>query len=161
MRKVSLTLVALALFAHFSWHALAQESGGAAAKPQPSTTPTIDQSLELRSAFSPQLSPDGSRVVYEVTKTNWEDNAFERNLWIVNVSGGEVFMQPPLFRRAQRSDKEFDAVGRRREQALDVAGVLLRQDFGRDHQRGLVIILHRGQHRLERDDGFAAADISL
>jgi len=51
--------------------------------------PTIDQSLEMKSASSPQISPDGQRVVYEVSRTNWDDNAFERDLWIVDAGSGE------------------------------------------------------------------------
>jgi dipeptidyl aminopeptidase/acylaminoacyl peptidase len=54
-----------------------------------STTPTIDQSLEMKGAFIPEISPDGKRVVYEVSRTNWEDNAFERDLWIVETATGE------------------------------------------------------------------------
>src|SRR5256884_9756580 len=54
-----------------------------------SRVPTIDQSLEWQSAFNPKISPDGKRVVYEVQKANWEDNAFDRNLWIVDVATGE------------------------------------------------------------------------
>ena len=55
-----------------------------------SRVPTIDQSLEWQSAFNPKISPDGKRVVYEVQKTNWEENAFERNLWIGDVASGET-----------------------------------------------------------------------
>jgi len=51
--------------------------------------PDIDQSLEWKSAFNPRMSPDGKRVVYEVQKTNWEDNAFDRNLWIVDAATGD------------------------------------------------------------------------
>ena len=51
--------------------------------------PTIDQSLEMKGAFNPQISPDGKRVVYEVSRTNWEDNTFERDLWVVDVSTDE------------------------------------------------------------------------
>jgi dipeptidyl aminopeptidase/acylaminoacyl peptidase len=54
-----------------------------------STTPTIDQSLEMKGAFSPEISPDGKRVVYEVSRTNWEDNTFERDLWIADTATGE------------------------------------------------------------------------
>jgi dipeptidyl aminopeptidase/acylaminoacyl peptidase len=63
-----------------------------AKKPQgpSSTVPTIDQSLEWQSAFNPKISPDGTRVVYEVQKTNWEENAFEQNLWIGEVASGET-----------------------------------------------------------------------
>ena len=54
-----------------------------------SGAPTIDQSLEMKAASSPEISPDGKRVVYEVSRTNWEDNAFERDLWIADTAGGE------------------------------------------------------------------------
>jgi dipeptidyl aminopeptidase/acylaminoacyl peptidase len=55
-----------------------------------SATPTIDQSLEMKSAANPQISPDGQRVVYELSRTNWEDNAFERDLWIVDIATGDA-----------------------------------------------------------------------
>src|SRR5215472_11725049 len=55
-----------------------------------SSVPTIDQSLEWQSAFNPRISPDGKRVVYEVQKTNWEENAFERNVWIGDLASGET-----------------------------------------------------------------------
>jgi len=88
MRKVSLIPIAMATCGLFAFSAGAQETGKAA-KAAASTTPTIDQSLEWKNAFSPKISPDGKRVVYEVQKANWEDNAFDRNLWIVDVATGE------------------------------------------------------------------------
>jgi dipeptidyl aminopeptidase/acylaminoacyl peptidase len=51
--------------------------------------PTIDQSLEMRSVAAPALSPDGRRVVYEETRTNWEANAFETDLWLADAASGE------------------------------------------------------------------------
>jgi Tol biopolymer transport system component len=56
----------------------------------PAKAPTIDQSLEMKSAFSPKLSPDGKHVIYEVTRTNWEENAFETDLWIADTATGET-----------------------------------------------------------------------
>src|SRR5229473_6009900 len=88
MRKVSLIPVALAACGLLLVAAGAQETGKAA-KATASTTPTIDQSLEWKIAFNPKISPDGKRVVYEVQKANWEDNAFDRNLWIVDIATGE------------------------------------------------------------------------
>jgi len=44
----------------------------------PAGAPTINQSLEMRSAGSPRISPDGRWVAYEITHTNWDSNAFER-----------------------------------------------------------------------------------
>src|SRR6266850_2844333 len=89
MRKASLIPLALAACGLFVISAGAQETGKAS-KARASTTPTIDQSLEWKSAFNPKISPDGKRVVYEVQSANWEDNSFDRNLWIADIASGEV-----------------------------------------------------------------------
>ncbi|HYL86795.1 MAG TPA: S9 family peptidase [Candidatus Angelobacter sp.] len=88
MRKVSLITVALALAGPLALAAAAQETAKSATPA--SMTPTIDQSLELQSAYSPKISPDGKRAVYEVQKTNWEDNSFDRNLWMGDIATGET-----------------------------------------------------------------------
>jgi dipeptidyl aminopeptidase/acylaminoacyl peptidase len=88
MRKVSLTALAI-LWGCLAFPATAQEAVKTAQAPA-STVPTIDQSLEWQSAYNPKISPDGKRVVYEVQKTNWEENAFERNLWIGEIATGET-----------------------------------------------------------------------
>jgi dipeptidyl aminopeptidase/acylaminoacyl peptidase len=51
-------------------------------------TPTIDQSLEMHSVASPHISPDGKHVVYEQSRTNWETNAFDTDLWIADTATG-------------------------------------------------------------------------
>ncbi len=81
MRKVALIPVALAACGLLVLSAGAQETA--------SSTPTIDQSLGWKAALNPKISPDGRRVVYEMQKTNWEENAFERNLWIADIPAGE------------------------------------------------------------------------
>lgn len=88
MRKASWAAVLVMMICALNARVFAQQPApGAAASI--SNTPTIDQSLELKGAFSPEISPDGKRVVYEVSRTNWEDNAFERDLWIVETVTGE------------------------------------------------------------------------
>src|SRR5580692_8835603 len=52
-----------------------------------SGVPSIDQALEMPTASGAALSPDGQRVVYEVSRTNWKSNAFERDLWIADRAG--------------------------------------------------------------------------
>ena len=89
MRKVSLAGLAVVWGGVLTVSALGQEPAKPAQAP-PSSVPTIDQSLEWQSAFNPKISPDGKRVVYEVQKTNWEENAFERNLWIGEIVSGET-----------------------------------------------------------------------
>jgi len=47
--------------------------------------PTIDQSLEMVSVTAPSVSPDGTRVVFQQSRTNWDGNAFEDDLWLVST----------------------------------------------------------------------------
>jgi len=78
MRKpVPVTLLVL-FFASF---ALAQSS----------KTPTLEQSLSMKSVASPRISPDGRLVAYQVQETNWEENAFENEIWITVVATGERY----------------------------------------------------------------------
>ena len=54
-----------------------------------SKVPTIDQSLEMFSVSTPRMAPDGTRVIYQQSRTDWDANAFETDLWIANVATGE------------------------------------------------------------------------
>lgn len=54
-------------------------------------TPTIDEQLSLKAVSGQQISPDGRYVAYRVRETNWEDNLYVRQLWIVNISTGTSF----------------------------------------------------------------------
>ena len=61
----------------------------AVALPVAAQAPTIDQSLEMKSAGGPRISPDGKWVAYEITHTNWDANAFERELWLASADGAQ------------------------------------------------------------------------
>ena len=54
----------------------------------PRVAPTVDQILSLKRAGSPEISPDGRWVAYTVRETNWEENAFETEIWLADASGG-------------------------------------------------------------------------
>jgi dipeptidyl aminopeptidase/acylaminoacyl peptidase len=54
-------------------------------------TPTIEQSLNLKTAASPRISPDGRFVAYTVSETNWEENSFDTQIWMVMTSTGERY----------------------------------------------------------------------
>ena len=58
---------------------------------QANKAPTIDQSLSMKSVSSPRISPDGRFVAYQVQKTNWEENAFETEIWIAVAATGERY----------------------------------------------------------------------
>jgi len=52
--------------------------------------PAIDQSLEMHSVSSPRISPDGKHLVYEQSRTDWDANAFQTDLWIADTATGEA-----------------------------------------------------------------------
>jgi dipeptidyl aminopeptidase/acylaminoacyl peptidase len=53
-----------------------------------SRPPTIDQLIELRRPGAVALSPDGKRVAFTGTETNWEENAYETEIYVVDAGGG-------------------------------------------------------------------------
>jgi len=54
-------------------------------------TPTIDESLSLKGISGAQISPDGRYIAYRVRETDWEDNLYVRQLWLVNAATGVSF----------------------------------------------------------------------
>ncbi len=87
-KSIALLIIGLAVV--LPPHASAQQAADTL-NTAPAGAPTINQSLEMRSASAPKISPDGRWVAYEITRTNWEANAFERELWIADASSGQRF----------------------------------------------------------------------
>jgi dipeptidyl aminopeptidase/acylaminoacyl peptidase len=59
------------------------------AQPAPSAAaPSVDQILSLKRAGSPELSPDGRYVAYTVRATNWDENAYETQIWLADAATG-------------------------------------------------------------------------
>jgi dipeptidyl aminopeptidase/acylaminoacyl peptidase len=56
---------------------------------QAGRAPSITQSLEMQTFSGAKISPDGRQVVYEESRTNWDANAFETDLWLADVATGE------------------------------------------------------------------------
>ena len=61
----------------------------AASSTMPTSVPSIKQALDMKSVSDPQISPDGRYVAYLVTHTDWDENAFVRQIWISAVATGE------------------------------------------------------------------------
>lgn len=59
------------------------------AEGQAKHTPALEETLSLRTIGSPKISPDGRFIVYQERETNWKDNEFVRQLWIVDVATGK------------------------------------------------------------------------
>src|SRR5690348_4223532 len=85
-----------ALFAIFIFSYVVRAQSSAI---QPSA-PSIQQAMEMKSVSNPQISPDGKFVAYQVTHTDWDQNAFVQQIWLANVSTGETF---PLTEGAKSS----------------------------------------------------------
>lgn len=54
----------------------------------PRIAPTVDQILSLKRVGSPEISPDGRQVAYTVRETNWDENAYETEIWLADVATG-------------------------------------------------------------------------
>jgi len=54
------------------------------ARPQAQTPggPSIDDLLNLKRVGGPAISPDGRQVAFTIRETNWDENAFETEIWI-------------------------------------------------------------------------------
>lgn len=53
--------------------------------------PSVDELINLKSAGSPRVSPDGSRVVYSVTTADWKQDEFVAQLWMAIPAAGQTF----------------------------------------------------------------------
>jgi len=54
----------------------------------PRAAPAVDQILSLKRAGSPAISPDNRLVAYTIRTTNWDDNAYETEIWIADARSG-------------------------------------------------------------------------
>lgn len=54
--------------------------------------PTIDDMLDLVQVSSPQISPDGARVIYTRSEIKpWKDNKRVSSIWIARADGGDAY----------------------------------------------------------------------
>jgi dipeptidyl aminopeptidase/acylaminoacyl peptidase len=88
MRKVVLVLIAVLI--------------SPALRAADSQVPTIDQVIALQRPGAVAISPDGTRVAYTVSETNWDDNAYETRIFLARRGGG-----PPV--QLTRSKKSSSA----------------------------------------------------
>ena len=54
----------------------------------PRVAPSVDQILAIKRAGSPEISPDGRWVAYTVRQTNWDDNAYDTQIWLADATLG-------------------------------------------------------------------------
>ena len=51
--------------------------------------PTYEQVLDLKRPGGTAISPDGTLVAFTVSETNWDDNAYETEIFLAPATGGE------------------------------------------------------------------------
>src|SRR5439155_122698 len=56
----------------------------------PKVAPTVDQILSLARAGSPEISPDGRWVAYTIRRTNWDENAYDTQIWLADARTGQT-----------------------------------------------------------------------
>jgi len=61
--------------------------------------PALTESLSLKSINGFEISPDGKFIAYRVRETDWKENAYVRQIWLLNVATGESFQ----FTRGKKS----------------------------------------------------------
>src|SRR6266404_3079815 len=54
-------------------------------------TPSLEESLSLKVIGGARISPDGRFIAYRVRETDWKENAYVRQIWLVNVATGASF----------------------------------------------------------------------
>ena len=73
--------------------------------------PEIKDSLGLSVSSSPRISPDGSQVLWQASRTNWHDNSFEADIWIARTS--PPFEPRRLTTAGWNGDAQWSADGKR------------------------------------------------
>jgi dipeptidyl aminopeptidase/acylaminoacyl peptidase len=63
------------------------QAGAAPAK----RVPTIEDLMNLKGVGSPRISPDGTRVAYTVTETDFDQDAYVTQIWLADVATAQCF----------------------------------------------------------------------
>lgn len=53
--------------------------------------PTVNDLINVKGLGGAQISPDGKWVAYTVNETDWKQDAFVTQVWLVNTTGGKPF----------------------------------------------------------------------
>ncbi len=64
-------------------------AGCVAISGQEPKVPTYEQVIDLKRPGGVAMAPDASMVAFTVSETNWDDNAYETEIFLVAASGGE------------------------------------------------------------------------
>ncbi len=86
--KTNVSRLCLALLAIALLPALAAAQSDSTSAP---AVPSIQQAMEMKSVSNPHISPDGRFVAYQLSHTDWDENAFVQQIWIAVTATGETY----------------------------------------------------------------------
>ena len=78
-------------------------AGSAAAEEPSPVVEAFKAQISLESASGPRISPDGSMIAFTVTSTDWENNRFDREIWLAPARGRPLPADPDEGREQHRS----------------------------------------------------------
>jgi dipeptidyl aminopeptidase/acylaminoacyl peptidase len=64
-------------------------AAAAGVRTQPAPGPSIDDIINLKRVGAPAISPNGHQVAYTIRETNWDENAYETEIWIGEAATGQ------------------------------------------------------------------------
>jgi Tol biopolymer transport system component len=59
------------------------------ASTQVAGVPSIDDVISLKRVGSPAISPNGQQIAFTIRETNWDDNAYETEIWLADAATGQ------------------------------------------------------------------------
>ena len=62
-------------------------TAAAAAEEESAPVDSFRAQISLKTAANPRISPDGSLIAYTVTSADWENNRFDREIWLAPADG--------------------------------------------------------------------------
>ncbi|MGB8959820.1 MAG: S9 family peptidase [Candidatus Aminicenantales bacterium] len=88
-RRIRTALPVLAVLAAFALFPRAGIMAGASVEVV-AHAPTVEDLMALRSAGGPRISPDGRRVAYTITETDFDQDAYVTQIWLADVASGQA-----------------------------------------------------------------------
>ncbi len=88
-RRIGTALPVLAVLAAFALFPRAGIMAGASVEVV-THAPTVEDLMALRSAGGPRISPDGRRVAYTITETDFDQDAYVTQIWLADVASGQA-----------------------------------------------------------------------
>ena len=117
------------------------------------TFPTLRDLVSVNQIMSAQISPDGRSLFYEVRKTDFDNNKYTTELWLVGLSGDS---QPVKLTESSPSTSSYNSL--RPQWSPDGRSIAYFSDRKGGSQIWRVTITPRSEEQLTALEGWTGAD---